>query len=260
MPGIGLFPHETVAGETADDRRRAARDASSTARGARSQASRTTRAGRGSTPVPSRSAASSRASATTASRATRASASAAPSAPTCTARCCRGTRGSPTGCSRRRSPTRPVASHPSSSRCRTGWRRRRTRCQRSGRETAAAGSSGSGESTLAGRPSGCGVQSERKPCRCSGDADRRSALLALLVVAGCADDPAGDLARLNPVSAADCDGSDRLSGGWTRAGAELRFRRLEPAQQAPTESFGLGRMSAAAGASATRRSSASDID
>ena len=141
MPGIGLFPHETDRGRAADDRRRPARvPSSSRASGGRSPASRTTPAGRGSTPARSRSAASSPASGTTASRATRAPASAARSGRTCTGRSCRAIRGSQTGCSPRRWRTRPAASRLSSSRCRTGSRPRRTRCQRNEPETAAAAS------------------------------------------------------------------------------------------------------------------------
>ena len=85
MPGIGLFPHETVAGE-----RRMIGDVllecelvpgeRRTIAGFENHAGR-----RGSTPAPSRSAVSSPASATTANRATRAVASAARSARTCTA-------------------------------------------------------------------------------------------------------------------------------------------------------------------------------
>ena len=75
MPGAGLFGHETVAGDDADDRRRPPRlRARRQASGARSRASRTTPGGRSSTPAPSRSGASSTASGTTASPASRAAA------------------------------------------------------------------------------------------------------------------------------------------------------------------------------------------
>ena len=116
MPGVGLLPLETVAG---------------------SRASRTTPAARASTPAPSRSAASSPASETTGRAATRAAGSGARSARTCTARCCRATPGSPTGCSRRRSRTARAASRPSSPRCRTSSSRARTRSPPRGRAPAA---------------------------------------------------------------------------------------------------------------------------
>ena len=90
-------------GRAADDRRRAAR-----LRVGRRDARRLREPRRPDDPrrrAPSRSAASSRASATTARRASRAAATSASTAPTCTARCCRATRGSPTGCSPRRSRT-----------------------------------------------------------------------------------------------------------------------------------------------------------
>ena len=136
MPGIGLFPHETVAGD-----KRMIGDVLlelRLGRGGRWPGSRTTPVERGSTPVPSRSDASSPASGTTASRVTRASASAVPSGRTCTGRCCPVTRGSPTGCSPRRLRTRRTASRPSWSRSPIVSRPRRTRCRPSGRETAAA--------------------------------------------------------------------------------------------------------------------------
>ena len=138
LPGVGLFPHETVAGE-----RRMIGDVllecelvpgeRRTIAGFENHAGRTRLdpdaeplgrvvAGFGNDGSP----------------ATRAAASAARSARTCTGRCCRGTRGSRTGSCRRRSRTRRAASRRSSSRCRTASRPRRTRCRRSAPATAAA--------------------------------------------------------------------------------------------------------------------------
>ena len=114
MPGVGLLPLETVAGE-----RRMIGDvllecelepgARRPLAGFENHAGRTS-----STPAPSRSGASSPASATTARADTKAAGSAAPSGRTCTGRCCRATRGSPTGCSSRRSRTAPAATRRSS--------------------------------------------------------------------------------------------------------------------------------------------------
>ena len=126
-----LFPHETVAGETAHDRRRPARVRARAGRAARrSPASRTT-PGRtvldaGAEPL-GRVVARLRQRRRVGLRGL--PARAARSARTSTGRCCRATRGSPTGCCRRRSRTRRAASRPSSSRCptsssarRSGWR------------------------------------------------------------------------------------------------------------------------------------------
>ena len=122
MPGVGLFPHETVAGE-----RRMIGDVLLECElgpgGPHARRLREPR--RPDAARPGRRAARPRrrrASGTTASRATKAAASAARSAPTSTGRCCRGTRGSRTGCSRRRSRTPPAASRPSSSRSPTSSR------------------------------------------------------------------------------------------------------------------------------------------
>ncbi len=78
-------------------------------------ASRTTPAGRCSMRAPSRSAVSSAGSGTTARAGSRAAGPAAWSERTFTGRCSRGIPGSPTGCSRRHSPTERAASHPRSS-------------------------------------------------------------------------------------------------------------------------------------------------
>ena len=103
QPGVGHPAAAHGRRRAADDRRRPARVP--VGRRRRSPGSRTTPAGRSSTPARSRSAESSPASATTASHATRAAATGASTARTCTARCCPATRGSPTGCLPRRSPT-----------------------------------------------------------------------------------------------------------------------------------------------------------
>ena len=141
MPGVGLFPHETVAGtrrmigdvllecELEPGQRRtlagfenharphaprSGREAARTRRGRLRQRRRVRLRGLPRRPrgrhVPAR------------------------------ARSCRATPGSPTGCSRRRSRTPQAASRRSSSRYRTSSRRRRTRSQRSAPETAAAAS------------------------------------------------------------------------------------------------------------------------
>ena len=102
LPGIGLLPLHTVAGE-----RRMIGDVlldCELGRRARSPASRTTPAARSSTRAPSRSAASSPGSGTTARPATRAAAPAASTARTSTARSCRATAGSPTGARGRARP------------------------------------------------------------------------------------------------------------------------------------------------------------
>ena len=105
-----------------DDRRRAPRVRARAGRASdASPASRTTRAGRCSTRAPSRSAASSHGFGNDGECGFE-GCRVGPrrSARTCTARCCRATRGSPTGCWRRRSPIAPAASPAASSlsRCR----------------------------------------------------------------------------------------------------------------------------------------------
>ena len=137
MPGAGVLPLETVAGD-----RRMIGDVlleselepgeRRTIAGFENHAGRTLL-----DPGAERSAASSPASATTAPAATRAAGSAALSARTSTARCCRGTRGSRTGSSHRRSHTAAEASRPSSRRYPTSWRRGRTTSPPSGRARAA---------------------------------------------------------------------------------------------------------------------------
>ena len=139
LPGIGLFPHETVAGE-----RRMIGDVllEMRARAGRAPDDRGVREPRRPDAArPGRRAARPRRRRLRERRRVRLrgrAASAARSAPTCTARCCRGTRGSRTGCSRRRSRTRRAASRRSSSRCPTASRPRRTRSRRSEPATAAA--------------------------------------------------------------------------------------------------------------------------
>ena len=141
MPGVGLFPHETVAGERrmiGDVLLECELEPGRAADGCGLREPR--RPDARSMQVRSRSAASSRASGTTATRASRAAASAARSARTCTAPSSPGTRGSPTGSSRRRSRTPPAATRRSSSRCPTGSRPRRMPSRRAARENAAAAS------------------------------------------------------------------------------------------------------------------------
>ena len=108
MPGVAVFPHVTVAGARHHRRRADRVRARARASGDGRRASRTTPAGRSSTRARSRSDASSRDSATTAKAAARFAASAVRSARTCTGRCCRATRGSPTGCWRGRSRIAPA--------------------------------------------------------------------------------------------------------------------------------------------------------
>src|SRR2546423_4242257 len=93
-------------------------------------------AARSSTRAPSRSAACSPGSGTTGGRDTKAAASSASTARTCTARFFRATRGSPTGCSRRRWPT--SASTSTWAHCPMPWSARRTRSPPAGRAAAAA--------------------------------------------------------------------------------------------------------------------------
>ena len=89
------------------------------------------------------------------------------SARTCTARCCRATRGSPTGCSPRRSRTDWAATARARSRSRTSSRARRTRSQPSARDSRGGARSKATQSApryTAGSP---GVQ------RCEEALDRR---------------------------------------------------------------------------------------
>ncbi len=139
MPGVGLAAARDGRRRAADDRRRAARVRARARR--RADARRLREPRRPHTPrsrAPSRSDVSSPASATTARAATKAAGSAARSGRICTARCCRATRGSPTGCSSRRSRTAPAASRRSSQRYRTSSSRARTTSPRRARMRAAA--------------------------------------------------------------------------------------------------------------------------
>ena len=126
LGGRGLFPHETLAGETRMIGDVLLESALAGGRGGRSPASRTTRAGRCWTSAPSRSAASSQATATTARPASRDVGSAVRSGRTSTGRSSRATRGSPTCSSPGRSPTRPATSPSRSPRSPTSSRPRRT--------------------------------------------------------------------------------------------------------------------------------------
>src|SRR3990170_2774622 len=147
---------------------------SSRARAARSPVSRTTQAGRFSIPGPPRSAASSSGSGTTGSPDSRAVASGERSGPTSTGRSCRGTRGSPTGSSRRPWRTPREGSLRSWSHSRTSSRRRPS----ASRPSARAGAEGVAESGIPeGHPipppaasvSPEGVRVGRGPCRMRAD-------------------------------------------------------------------------------------------
>jgi CobB/CobQ-like glutamine amidotransferase domain len=124
LPGIGLFPLVTIAGE-----RRMIGDILLECEldtGVRRPVSRTTAAGRISTTERRRSVESSPASGTTARTAARGAGWAGRSGPISTARCCLGTPGLPTGCSSKRLPMGP-ARRTSSPRSRTASRGGHTR-------------------------------------------------------------------------------------------------------------------------------------
>ena len=106
LEGVGLFPHETVAGDTRMIGDVLLESTLPEARGRRSPASRTTQAGRSSTTAPRRSGASWPATATTARRGSRDAGSVGRSGRTSTARCSHAIRGSPTSCCHGPSRTR----------------------------------------------------------------------------------------------------------------------------------------------------------
>jgi len=137
MPGVGLLPLETVAGE-----RRMIGDVLLECELEPGVLRTLAGFGRASTRARNRSVVSSPASGTTARAGSRAAVPAGCSGRTSTGRCSRGTRGSPIGCSPRRSPTGPAESRRSSHRCRTRSRQRRTQSRLPGRAAAAAASSG----------------------------------------------------------------------------------------------------------------------